>query len=98
MSITLSKLQMTAMGCFSAMALVGAINLPAANAGYDHGGESHAQKDRDYRSREYREPRICKELRIKIQDAREDEEYRKVKWLERQYADNDCDRSDYYQR
>jgi hypothetical protein len=100
MSITFSKLQMIAVGCLSATALVGAVNVPTASAeyGYGHGGESHAQKDSEYRTREYREPRICKELRTKIQDAREDEEYRKVKWLERQYADNDCNRTGYYQR
>jgi hypothetical protein len=100
MSTTFSKLQMIAVGCLSATALVGVVNVPTANAeyGYGHGGESHAQKDQDYRSREYREPRICKELRTKIQDAREDEEYRKVKWLERQYADNDCNHSGYSHR
>ncbi len=100
MSITFSKLQMIAIGYLSATALAGAVNVPTANAeyGYGHGGESHAQKDSDYRHREYRESRTCKELRTKIQDAREDEEYRKVKWLERQYADNDCNRTGYYQR
>lgn len=102
MSITFSKLQMIAVGCLSATALVGAVNVPSANAdykydGYGH-GDSHAQKDRDYRDRDYREPRICKDLRTKIEDAREDGEYRKVKWLERQYADNDCNRSGYYHR
>ncbi len=98
MSITFSKLQLIAVGCLSATALVGAVNVPMASADYGYGGESHAQKDRDYRNQEYREPRICKDLREKIQDAREDEEYRKVKWLERQYAENDCNRTGYHQR
>ena len=98
MSITFSKLQMLAVGCLSVTALVGAVNVPTASAEYRDGysGESHAQKDGDYRNREYREPRICKDLRTKIQDAREDEEYRKVKWLERQYAENDCNHTGYY--
>lgn len=100
MSIIFSKLQMIAVGCLSATALVGFVNIPTASAeyGYGHDGESHAQKNGDYRNRAYREPRICKELRTQIQDAREDEEYRKVKWLERQYADNDCDHSSYSHR
>jgi hypothetical protein len=102
MSITFSQMRMTAIGCLSATALFGMVNVPTASADYGQGGyghgDSHAQKDSDYRDREYREPRICKELRTKIEDARQDGESRKVKWLERQYADNDCNRSGYSHR
>jgi hypothetical protein len=102
MSITFSKLQMIAVGCLSATALVGAVNVPTANAdrgydGYGNGG-SHAQKDGDYRDRENREPRICRDLRSRIEEARSEEEYRKVKRLEREYADNECNRNSHSHR
>jgi hypothetical protein len=95
MFVTFFKLPMIAAGCLSVTALVGAASVSMANAGYEYGqgGDSHDQKDSDYRNIEYREPRLCQELRTKIQDARENEEHHKVKLLARQYAEHDCNRT-----